>query len=149
MPSGIFVFVFALSLASVLMKGDSLRKFGHLMRQQDENTSISFAQQFDEEINEWAKGLEQLGLDIAKFVEKCRQPGSRCHKKHVLRQMGVLRRGLTELRDRLEELETEFVGQVSDQTKMDVSLRKSKNVLRQYDETFNYINEKIYNLVDQ
>uniref|UniRef100_A0A6P4E531 Uncharacterized protein LOC108038142 n=1 Tax=Drosophila rhopaloa TaxID=1041015 RepID=A0A6P4E531_DRORH len=105
MPSGLLVFAFALSLASASPKGDSLLELRKLMRQQDESSSIAATEQFNKDITDWAKGLEQLGLDMAEFVEKCRLPGSHCQQRRVLRQLRVLRRGYTDLRARLEALE--------------------------------------------
>ncbi|KAH8381104.1 hypothetical protein KR200_001190, partial [Drosophila serrata] len=137
-----------LQLRHVSSRTDSpeLRK---LIRQQDESTTEAPVLQFDDEIKVWAQGLEQLGLDMAQFVEQCRLPGSDCQQRSVLRQLKLLRHGYTELKARLEALEIKFVGTVCDQEAMDVTLRKVKVILREYDETFQMLKSKTYRLVGQ
>ncbi|EDV31660.1 uncharacterized protein Dana_GF14443 [Drosophila ananassae] len=145
-PPGIFVFVLlTVTLACASPRGDSLRELRKLMRQQDADS----LQQFDQDLNEWARNLVDLGQQMAEFVEKCRQPKSHCQKRLVLRQIRNLRRGYTEFRARLEALEVNFFGRVRDTQNMESSLQMCKDVLRQYDETFTLLNNEVEHIVDQ
>ncbi|KAH8328967.1 hypothetical protein KR074_000974, partial [Drosophila pseudoananassae] len=138
-----YSFLFQLACAS--SRGDSLRELRKLMRQQD----ADFIQKFDEDINEWARNLAGFGQQMAEFVDRCRQPESHCQKRLVLRELRSLRRGYTDFRARLEALEVNFFGKVSDTQKMESSLQMCKDVLHQYDETFTLLNNEVQQLVDQ
>ncbi|XP_017019330.1 uncharacterized protein [Drosophila kikkawai] len=146
-PTAIYISVLLLSLqlTRVSPRSESLKE----LHKQDESSTASAALQFGEDIRGWAQDLEQLGLDMAQFVEQCRQPGSDCQQRHVLRQLRVLLHGYTELKARLEALEIKYVRRISDQETMDATLRKVKEVLREYDETFHMLKAKTYKLVGQ
>ncbi|KAH8410329.1 hypothetical protein KR009_012309, partial [Drosophila setifemur] len=136
-----------LQLAGAAPRVDSLRELRNLMRQQDEGAAST--QQFNQDIVEWARSLEQLGLAISQFVEQCRQPESHCQQRRVLRQLRVYRRGYSALRARLEALEVSFFGRVNDVQAMEASLLMAKDVLRQYNEALKLVDAQTYKFIDQ
>ncbi|XP_022232262.2 uncharacterized protein LOC111080760 [Drosophila obscura] len=164
LPIGILVIVFALQLTVAVAvasptRGDSLRELRKLMRQQDDeqqqqqSPALQSENQFNEDINQWALSLEQLGSEIFQFVEQCRQPGSQCQQRRVQRRFRALRHGYTELRARLEALQVHYMAsRLSNEDEartVDSTVQRVKLVLRQYDETLRLINGQIYKLVDQ
>ncbi|XP_034667847.1 uncharacterized protein LOC117901263 [Drosophila subobscura] len=157
-PIGVLVIAFALQLTVAVAspaRGDSLRELRKLMRQQQDNEQQVTAtplKQFNEDINQWAMSLEQLGHEIYQFVSQCRQPGSQCQQRRVQRKFRSLRHGYTELRARLEALQVHHMGGSSNEEELwiiDSSMQKVKMVLKEYDETLRLINGKIYKMVEQ
>lgn len=128
---------------------ESFLELRKLLRQQQHDEQQLKEQQFNEDLNSWAQSLEQLGLDLAGFVNQCRPRGSRCGQRLVQRQLRSLRRNHSDLRAQLETLEISYVGKISEEELLMPTLRAVRTVLQQYENFLRLINTEAYKLVNQ
>ncbi|XP_017966109.1 uncharacterized protein LOC108657959 isoform X1 [Drosophila navojoa] len=125
----------------------SFQELRKLLRQQQQDEQQLKEQQFNEDLNSWLQALEQLGQDLAAFVNQCRPQGTRCGQRHVQRRLRSLRRSHSNLRAQLETLEISYVGKISEEVLLLPALRAVREVLHQYEDFMRLINTEAYKLI--
>ncbi|KRG03723.1 uncharacterized protein LOC6578012 [Drosophila mojavensis] len=146
-PLLLMLLLMLMGLSVALPGRASFQELRKLLRQQQQDEQQLKEQQFNEDLNSWLQALEQLGQDLAAFVNQCRPRGSRCGQRQVQRRLRSLRRSHSDLRAQLETLEISYVGKISEEELLMPALRAVRQVLHQYEDFMRLINTEAYKLI--